>query len=115
MPEFKEIRKEWKARKKAEDAARKQQEDGRGEGQTTPAESQTGHEGQQSFGHSTRLPPPQQLNYNPASYPSAPQFSSSAADYSAANYITAPQGYPSSPYAPSHSQVYGSQGELLSR
>lgn len=57
--------------------------------------------------HSQRLPP---LGYNPNSYPTAPQFSSGAGEYSS-NYITAPTGFPSSPYAQSHQQVYG-QGEL---
>lgn len=112
-PEFKEIRKEWKAKKKAEEAARKAQEDqARADGQTaTPAESQTGHEAQQSYNTSRNLPP---LPYNPASFPAAPQFSNSAASEYSSNYITANQGYPSSPYAQqSHQSVY-SAGESFS-
>lgn len=116
-PEFKEIRKEWKQRKKAEEASRKQQEDqARTEGQTaTPAESQTGHDVQQSYSTSRNLPPPLgNMSYNPASFPNAPQFSnSSAGEYSTSSYITTNQGnYPgaTSPYA-AHQTVY-STGEF---
>lgn len=109
--EFKEIRKEWKQRKKAQEASRKQQDDvAHGDGQTaTPAESQTGHDTQQSYGTSRNLPP---LPYNPASFPNAPQFSnSSSAEGYSSNYVTGNQGYPTSPYAQSHQAVY-STGEL---
>ncbi|KAJ4424112.1 hypothetical protein N0V82_001160 [Gnomoniopsis sp. IMI 355080] len=108
--EFKEIRKEWKARKKAEEQARKHQdEQARSDGQPTPSDPQATHDSQQgsvaSYGgaHAQRLPP---LGYNPNNYPTAPQFSSGAGEY-APNYITAPSGFPSSPYAQSHQQVYG--------
>lgn len=109
-PEFKEIRKEWKQRKKAEEASRKLQEDqARAEGQTaTPAESQTGHDTQQSYNTSRNLPP---LPYNPATFPNAPQFSNSGAGEYSSNYITSNQGYPTSPYAQSHQAVY-SAGEF---
>lgn len=111
-PEFKEIRKEWKQKKKAEEAARKAQEDqARADGQTaTPADSQTGHEAPPSYSASRNLPP---LSYNPATFPNAPQFSNSAASEYSGNYITAGQGYPASPYAQSHQTVY-SAGESSS-
>lgn len=105
--EFKEIRKEWKARKKAEEAERKtreeeQQRAAQAQGQNDP---QGGHDGQQpavtQYG-GARLPP---IGYQPTQYPAPPNVSM-ANEYSS-NYIAAGGYNPTSPYQQSHQQVYG--------
>lgn len=105
--EFKEIRKEWKARKKAEEAERKQREEeqqrtAQAQGQNDP---QGGHDGQQpavtQYG-GARLPP---IGYQPNQYPAPPNVSMPN-EYSG-NYIAAGNYNPTSPYQQSHQQVYG--------
>lgn len=116
--EFKEIRKEWKARKKAEEAERKAREDQAREASQAQNDVQGGHDGQQAAVPSYaptqphRLPP---LGYQPSQYAAAPsQVSLGGNNEYSGNYIatttTAP--FPSSPYAQSHQQVYGQRKEV---
>ncbi|KAF3770279.1 hypothetical protein M406DRAFT_271395 [Cryphonectria parasitica EP155] len=103
--EFKEIRKEWKARKKAEEAERKQRDEAARE--AGQSDVQGSHDAQQGSVNSYtpapthRLPP---LGYQPGNY-TQPSSVSMGGDYSS-NYIPA-SGFPTSPYAQSHQQVYG--------
>lgn len=111
--EFKEIRKEWKARKKAEEQERKQRDDQARESGQGQSDGQAGHDGQPvnySTGPGRHLPP---LSYQPGQYAQAPQ-ATMGGEFSN-NYVTAPgipSAYnPASPYAQSQQQVYG-QGEV---
>ncbi|PSR79916.1 hypothetical protein BD289DRAFT_80246 [Coniella lustricola] len=105
--EFKEIRKEWKARKKVEEAERKQRDEAARE--ASQNEAQSSHEVQQqqqqatvsAYNPTPRLPP---LGYTPANYPPVTGVTMGG-EYSS-NYITG-TGYPTSPYNQSHQQVYG--------
>ncbi|CAN8096844.1 unnamed protein product [Discula destructiva] len=105
--EFKEIRKEWKAKKKAEEATRKQQEDqARADGHATSADPQVAHDAQRGYGSASRnLPAP--LSYN--QFPTEPQYSSSSTDFSGGNYMSSSAPGYSPQYAQSHQQVYGTQ------
>lgn len=105
--EFKEIRKEWKARKKAEEADRKaREEEAARNAQNGTSDSQS-HDGAtqsqsvSSYSTTARLPP---IGYSPSSYPQPPV--SLGQDYSN-NYIAAGNYSATSPYAQSHQQVYG--------
>lgn len=104
--EFKEIRKEWKARKKAEEAERKQRDEAARE--AGQAEVQTNHDAAQQASvpsytspQSHRLPP---LPSYQGGYTQTTGVTLGS-EYSN-NYITS-AGFPSSPYAQSHQQVYG--------
>lgn len=103
--EFKEIRKEWKARKKAEEAERKAREEEQARAAPGPNDPQGGHDGQQAAtvgGYSARLPP---IGYSPQNYPAPPNVTMPG-EYSS-NYIAASGYNPQSPYQQSHNQVYG--------
>jgi transcription factor CON7 len=114
LAEFKEIRKEWKARKKAEEAERKQREEeaarnAQAQGQSDP---QGGHDGQQSapvqqYG-GARLPP---IGYQPTQYPAPPNVSLPN-EYSN-NYVPTGGYSATSPYQQSHQQVYGQRKYAL--
>lgn len=104
--EFKEIRKEWKARKKAEEADRKAREEEQARAAPGPNDPQGAHDGQQTAtvgGYAaTRLPP---IGYQPTNYPAPPNVTMPT-EYSS-NYIAAGGYNPQSPYQQSHNQVYG--------
>ncbi|CAK7216563.1 hypothetical protein SBRCBS47491_002870 [Sporothrix bragantina] len=120
--EFKEIRKEWKARKKEEEAQRKAEDERQRQAAAAAAASgapnggdpngaQPGPDGSQSassYAGSRQLPP---LGYQPNQYP-APPASGVAASSIPAEYNNSymHQNYPpASPYGPPPNQMYGQQ------
>ena len=115
IAEFKEIRKEWKAKKKEEDHARKQEEDRmRAEGRPVDGPPTNGtaqyapaHMIAQSMG-GPQLPP---IGYAPAPGQGPPQYAAGQGQvdgqaYQAQGQIYANGGYPASPYGPPGQQMY---------
>ncbi|KAK4186623.1 hypothetical protein QBC35DRAFT_516076 [Podospora australis] len=108
--EFKEIRKEWKARKKEEEAARKAEEERQRQAATA---AQNGPDAQGADGtqppttypgtRTVQLPP---IAYQAAQYPAPPSggIQQPLPEYSSSHVY--PNYTPASPYGPSSSQMY---------
>ncbi|KAI2471656.1 hypothetical protein F4781DRAFT_89381 [Annulohypoxylon bovei var. microspora] len=121
--EFKEIRKEWKARKKEEDQQRKAAEEADRQrhaaaaaaAQNGAGDPQAGDSGQAPSSYTAsrqvQLPP---IGYQPTQYPAPPSATvpqQQLPEYSPTNHMY--QGYqqPASPYGPQNQNIYGSQRE----
>lgn len=117
--EFKEIRKEWKARKKEEEQQRKAAEEAERQRQAAAqaaAHAQNGAPGPEGAdgaqppqpysagGRQVQLPP---IGYSPASYPAPPSAGvSHVAEYSPTSSMYPGNYQPASPYAPQSQQMY---------
>jgi hypothetical protein len=115
--EFKEIRKEWKARKKEEEQARKASEEAERQRQQAAAAAHAngapgpeGADGAQppqpysAGGRQVQLPP---IGYSPASYPAPPSAGvPHVAEYSPTSSMYSANYQPASPYAPQSQQMY---------
>lgn len=116
--EFKEIRKEWKARKKEEEQARKAAEEAERQRQAAQAaaHAQNGAPGPEGAdgaqppqpysagGRQVQLPP---IGYSPASYPAPPSTGvPHVAEYSPTSSMYSANYQPASPYAPQSQQMY---------
>ncbi|KAI1777679.1 hypothetical protein F4818DRAFT_321544 [Hypoxylon cercidicola] len=112
--EFKEIRKEWKARKKEEEQARKAAEEAERQRHVQVAAQNGGTDPQggdpsgapSSYTASGRLPP---IAYETNQYPAPPSATVSQQplpQYSPTNHIYSGYQQPASPYAPQTQQMY---------
>ena len=116
--EFKEIRKEWKARKKEEEQARKAAEEAERQRQAAQAaaHAQNGAPGPEGAdgaqppqpysagGRQVQLPP---IGYSPASYPAPPSAGvPHVAEYSPTSSMYSANYQPASPYAPQSQPMY---------
>ncbi|KAI0014050.1 hypothetical protein F4779DRAFT_203802 [Xylariaceae sp. FL0662B] len=120
--EFKEIRKEWKARKKEEEQARKAAEEAErqrhaqaaaaaaaAQAQNGGAETQGGDAAQapSSYAAGRQLPP---IGYQATQYPAPPSATvpqQPLPEYSPTNHMYSGYQQPQSPYGPQNQQIYG--------
>jgi len=116
--EFKEIRKEWKARKKEEEAARKAEEERQRQAAATAAaqtgatDPQTTADGTQpptSYPGSRQLPP---IGYQPAQYPAPPSNIQQPLPEYSSNHVY-PSYTPASPYGQTSQQMYNQRESVL--
>ncbi len=120
--EFKEIRKEWKARKKEEDAARKAAEDAERQRHAAAAaaaqaqnggDPQGGDSGQAPSSYTAsrqvQLPP---IGYQPSQYPAPPSATvpqQQLPEYSPTGHMYSGYQQPQSPYGPQNQNLYSSR------